>query len=590
MQKNRKIIKNLVEISTLVTQSTNFFEIKDKIVEKMLEVIQPSKACVNLFYDNDYEHAYLVCSATLEKIPDLLPEDSSIGIKLDFNQAYPKYIHEAVRDKKIIYVENIFDHEKAIDERELAKLEGYTGRIVFPFVVNGAVIGFMTCFLTEEDSIDDADITFLSSVVSLISLSIEITLENKHTKDLINKLRESITNVNNVTAKLYRNNNVDEFMESLSEQAKKLTNSRDAFIVIDDLNYDYKIFTTLKSNNRKKIDFQNILRQISEDDKDGRYENNVKFVFEDILEVENYSYYKLKEGDKLVGCILCLNSNLYTEDDFNILELLSKQAILGMQLYKYNQVEMKHRLIANELNILNKQQKLIMDESTMDLNDLKELYFYHRPATVVGGDFYHAQAISNDKVAYIVADVMGHGIVSNYIVALIKGSFKTLCHQYEKSSDIMNKLNDILYDEFDKMGVFTTCLVGIIDTKHNTLEICNAGHYCPILVDNSGNLSEPELNICKKNIPLGVLENVTYEYATIKLEDKSLVCMYTDGIIEIKNKEKEEFGLERFTNFLIKNYNLKKDKFIFELKTELESFAQKNNFGDDILFVCISNK
>ncbi len=45
-------MKNLVEISSLVAESTNFFEIKDKIIEKMLEVVFPRKACVNLFYNN----------------------------------------------------------------------------------------------------------------------------------------------------------------------------------------------------------------------------------------------------------------------------------------------------------------------------------------------------------------------------------------------------------------------------------------------------------------------------------------------------------------------------------------------------------
>ena len=590
MEKKRNLMKNLVDISVMVTQSTNFFEIKDKIVDKMLEVIEPTKACVNLFYNNDFEYAYLVCSATLDYVPKAFPQNCKIGTKLNFNQSYPEYIHEAVRDKKIIYVEDIFDNPKAVDERELANMEGYKGRIVFPLVLNYKVIGFMTCFLTEEDSIEELDITFISSVVSLISLSIEITMENEHTRDLIDKLRESISNINDVTAKLYLNNDVNEFMTDLNTQAKNLTKSNEAFIVIDDLNYDYKIFSTLKSKNRKKIDFQKILSELKSYDEDGNYENDPDLTILEDLKVNNYIYYKLKEGNEVVGCILCSNSKGYTEDDFNILELISKQVILGMQLYKYNQAETKHKLIANELNILNKQQNLIMNESEMNLNDEKDLYFYHRPATVVGGDFYHAQVIDEDKVAYIIADVMGHGIVSNYIVALIKGSFKTLCYNYESASDIMNRLNQILYDEFDKMGVFTTCIVGIVDTKNNTLDISNAGHYCPIIIDNFGRLISDESEVCKKNIPLGVLEDVEYKQVTIPIKDISMICMYTDGIIEMKNKEKEEFGIQRFESFLLKNYKLKKDDFIIALKNELEQFASKRNFDDDILIVCLSNK
>lgn len=590
MEKNRKLMKNLVDISVMVTQSTNFFEIKDKIVDKMLEVIEPTKACVNLFYDNNFEYAYLVCSATLDRIPKIFPKNSKIGTKLNFKDSYPEYIHDAVEQKKIIYVEDIFENPKAIDERELAKMEGYCGRIVFPLVLNYTVIGFMTCFLTEEDSIEELDITFLSSVVSLISLSIEITLENEHTEELIDKLRESISNINNVTAKLHLNNDVNEFMTSLNIQAKNLTKSNEAFIVIDDLNYDYKIFSEMDIRNKKKIDFQKILLELNEYEEDGNYVNDTDISIIDGKKVKNYIYYKLKEGNKVVGCVLCSNSQGYTQDDFNILEMISKQVVLGMQLYKYNQAETKHKLIANELNILNKQQKLIMNESEMKLNDDKDLYFYHRPATVVGGDFYHAQAINENKVAYIIADVMGHGIVSNYVVAIIKGCFKTLCYNYETADDIMNKLNQILYDEFDKMGVFTTCIVGVIDTKNNTLDISNAGHYCPIIIDKSGNITSTENKLCKKNVPLGVLEDIKYEQNTISMKEISMICMYTDGIIEIKNKDKEQFGIQRFKSFLLKNYNLKKDDFINELKRELEGFVPKHNFDDDILVVCLSDK
>ena len=104
-------MKNLVDISAMVTQSLNFFDIKDKIIEKMLEVVHPTKACVNLFYRNNYEYAYLVCSETLNEIPDLFDIKTSRGIKIDFNE-YPKYIHEAVAKKEIIYIENIFEDER----------------------------------------------------------------------------------------------------------------------------------------------------------------------------------------------------------------------------------------------------------------------------------------------------------------------------------------------------------------------------------------------------------------------------------------------------------------------------------------------
>lgn len=113
-------MKNLVEISAMVTESTDFFNIKDDIIEKMLEVVHPTKACVNLFYKNDSKYAYLVCSQTLEYVPQIFPINSLKGAKIDFD-TYPEYIHEAVNEKKIIYVENVFEDSRAEGERDLDK-------------------------------------------------------------------------------------------------------------------------------------------------------------------------------------------------------------------------------------------------------------------------------------------------------------------------------------------------------------------------------------------------------------------------------------------------------------------------------------
>ena len=130
------------------------------------------------------------------------------------------------------------------------------------------------------------NLLFISSVVSLISLSIEITFDNEHTKELIDKLRESISNINEITTKLHLNNDVNEFMESLNSQAKKLTKSDEAFIVIDDLNYDYKIFSAMENRLKKKIDFQKILLKIDEYNEDGNYINQAKSIIIDEIEVE----------------------------------------------------------------------------------------------------------------------------------------------------------------------------------------------------------------------------------------------------------------------------------------------------------------
>lgn len=573
MQYNDERLRCVVEISALVTQSNNFFEIKDKIIEKMLEVVHPTKACVNLFYKNNYKHAYLVCSETLDYISELYPMEYPRGVKIDFNE-YPIYVREAVRERKIIYIENVFEDERAEAERELAKEEGYIGRIVFPLMINEKVIGFMTCFLTEEDSLDN-DIDFISSVASLISLSIEVTTKNNDIQMLINKLRGAIASINEATKKLYLNKDITSFLDHLSKQACNITKSKEALIIIDDEENKRQQFSSYSTNSEKNIDIYSILNEIVKCDSIGKFNNEL-----------GYIYYKLKQKEKVVGYIICINSEKYTNDDLSILSVLVKQVSVAMQLYEYNQNEVKHQVLENELNLLSKQQKLIMNKGNKELSNNKELYYYHQPARVVGGDFYHAIKKAEDKIVTILADVMGHGMVSNYVVAMIKGAFKVLAKQFETPSEIMNNLNKFLFDEFDEMGVFTTCIISVIDSKNNTMILSNAGHYYPIGVkkDKSSNFIQ-----CVKGIPIGILEDAKYSEVEVDISDYRLISMYTDGILEINNENKEEFGVDRLKNFLTKNADLNKLELITSLKSELWNFSKKSNFQDDILIVTLKD-
>lgn len=581
-------MKNLVEISSMVAESTDFFEIKDNIIEKMLEVVYPRKACVNLFYNNDYNHAYLVCSNTLEYIKETFVGDEIRGVKFNFYEDYPEYIHEAVEEKKIVYVKNIFEDERAKVERELARQEGYIGRIIFPLIYNKQVLGFMTCFLSEGDCLNDEDIDFVASIASLIALSIEITAQNKQKNFVIDKLRNALELISEATKKLYLNKNIDEFLVHLSDIAKKTTNSEDAVILIDNNGSKNKVFRSYCRLDERDVNVQKIIQYLLAKEVNGRYVNETELDNDMNIIGNSYIFYKLTNEDEHIGVILCQDGKKYTDDDLNILSILSKQVIIAMQLYGYNEQNLKHKLIAKELNILNKQQKLIMDESRMDCNDEKELQFYHKPATVVGGDFYYAHRIDENRVAYIIADVMGHGIVANYMVAMIKGTFKTLCYQFKTPGEIATYLNKILYDEFDKMGVFATALINVVDTNENILSVSNAGHYSPIIIDKDGDIVE-SLN-CKKGIPIGVLPDGEYHSNTFSIKDYPMVFMFTDGTLEIKDEQKEEYGLERLKNFVKNNYKNNRKKIVENLKKEIEEFSGNDNFEDDILILMLKNK
>ena len=61
----------------------------------------------------------------------------------------------------------------------------------------------------------------------------------------------------------------------------------------------------------------------------------------------------MSDESESIGVILCTGGKNYQDDDLNILSILSKQVTVAMQLYDYSEQNVKHKLIAKELNILN---------------------------------------------------------------------------------------------------------------------------------------------------------------------------------------------------------------------------------------------
>ncbi|MEG0249984.1 MAG: SpoIIE family protein phosphatase [Peptostreptococcus sp.] len=585
-----KRMKNLVEISKIVTSSDNFFEIKDLIINKMLNVVHPTKACVNLFYDKDYSYSHLVCSATLDYIPKLFPKNEEYGAKIDFN-LYPEYIHEAVFQQKVVVIPDVLNDKRADGEQQMAIQENYTGRAVFPFVINKETVGFMTCYLQKDEEITQRDIDFITQVASLMSLSISTTNKNRDIQGLINKLRTSISNINKAARKLYSSKDIFYYLNKMASVIADTTNSKYAVINVYNTGdkgeiLGQKISTAFPQDKMNQLN--SIMPQIIKSNKFSGLNNSIKMKLPDGTIVENYLFYKFVIDSNSELVVVCAGSDNYSADDENTISILSKQVRSSIQVYEYYQNEEKHKDIENDLSILKRQQGLIMNSnSDLEVFSDNQMYFYHETAKLVGGDFYNAIDLG-DKIIFIVADVMGHGVVSNYIVAIIKGAFDILARYTTSPKEILRQMNDYLYNEFDKMGIYSTAIVGVFDKKRLKLTLANAGHYFPTIVYNDYTIvSEQE---GERGIPIGIMQGSPYTDVSYDLSNVRELCFFTDGILEMKNEEGVEFGLEGLNQFLIENIDSDKKTTLENMKSCIDNFVYNQEKLDDILVVFIKDK
>ena len=103
----------------------------------------------------------------------------------------------------------------------------------------------------------------------------------------------------------------------------------------------------------------------------------------------------------------------------------------------------------------------------------------------------------------------------------------------------MNTMNRNLCEE-NASGYFVTMFVGVLNLDTGHLDYCNAGHEAPFVI---GGESLP-IDV-KPNLPLGALPEWDYEGQEMQLSLGDMLFLYTDGLSEAKNTEKQSLGRNR---------------------------------------------
>jgi sigma-B regulation protein RsbU (phosphoserine phosphatase) len=204
------------------------------------------------------------------------------------------------------------------------------------------------------------------------------------------------------------------------------------------------------------------------------------------------------------------------------------------------------------------------------------------PAKEVGGDLYDF-FIENDKLYFIVGDVSGKGIPASLVMAVTCRLFRSIASYLDKPEEIITSLNDSLSDG-NESNMFCTAFLGVLDLKTGHLAYCNAGHNAPLVIDHNGNVSAISV---EPNLPLGLFSGFPYKGQETKIEKGTMLYLFTDGVNEAENNEKEQFSDERLVSILEANAGAEPKEIVNVTFAEVERHADGANQSDDITVMCI---
>ena len=212
-----------------------------------------------------------------------------------------------------------------------------------------------------------------------------------------------------------------------------------------------------------------------------------------------------------------------------------------------------------------------------------DMYASMTPAKEVGGDLY-GYLLQGDKLYLAVGDVSGKGVPASLFMAQATRLFLTLAKQGMMPAEICTRMNDALSGEDNENGMFVTFWLGLVDLTTGHLDFCNAGHNPPVI---GGGEHHGEFLDMIPNAPIGLWPGLEYEGEEIDTIKGRPLFIYTDGLNEAENPQKEQYGDDRLLEFLRNTHFDTAQQVIEALKAEVETHRNGAEPNDDLTMMCL---
>jgi serine phosphatase RsbU (regulator of sigma subunit) len=244
-----------------------------------------------------------------------------------------------------------------------------------------------------------------------------------------------------------------------------------------------------------------------------------------------------------------------------------------------------------EMQIANEIQTSLLPQALPQIPQY-DIAAYYQSAMEVGGDYYDFITIDKDRFAVIIADVSGKGIAGSLVMTMVRSLIRLLCTKILSPQKLLVTLNSALSQDIPE-GMFITLFYVLFDLSTEDIRYCCCGHNPPYFYAPQENAL---LTLKPDGPPLGTKLFDRDEFdKRLKEETKSfsrdtVLVLYTDGITEAMDENKELFGEERLEKLLKNHHEASPHQLKDIIKKEIEAFTGGAPQADDITFVIIKRQ
>lgn len=171
------------------------------------------------------------------------------------------------------------------------------------------------------------------------------------------------------------------------------------------------------------------------------------------------------------------------------------------------------------------------------------------PAYQVSGDAFD-YATAGDVLHLSIFDAMGHDTAAGLTANLAVGACRNHRRQGTGLADLGEAVERVLVEQFGPTR-YATGILADLDTSTGVLTWVNRGHHPPVVIRGGRWVTQLR---CDPSHPMGTGLGLPTKLCREQLEPGDHVVFYTDGITEARTSGGQEFGLARFTDFLVRHH------------------------------------
>jgi len=273
--------------------------------------------------------------------------------------------------------------------------------------------------------------------------------------------------------------------------------------------------------------------------------------------------------------------NAFSASDLDLLTAFANHAAIAIENARLYEEVLKNKELEFDLMIARRIQKALLPKALPKIKGY-DFATLNIPSRTVSGDLYDLAWLNNGKLGIAIGDVSGKGTSAAILMASIYSTYKSILNEPISAAKRMQRLNEVMCDNV-LSGTYATLFYSELEPENHKLIYCNAGHFPPIVVSPNGKTK----TLTEGGMILGFIKKAPYLQGELELKMNDVLLLYTDGLIEAKNRRGDFFTLEVVTHLIRQNMELSAKALKEKILSEIKHFVQKPQFTDDLTFVVI---